>query len=156
MSSDSKNIVRLAMITVSAAMIFLLGMALGRHQTEPNRAIRTDVAAVYALRFLGLELKDYARDHAGKLPATLAEVQPPLFDPFTQTEFKYVGSGRLWHDLGGDCVLAYTSDDAGDEHQYALFSGGYASRLSKDQLSEELRKLSPVAPRAEQAAVNRP
>src|SRR5207244_3702905 len=115
--------------------------------------------AIYALRLLGVELKEYSKNHEGRLPATLAEIRLPvgdivvtdstyMSDPFSQTEFKYVGSGRTWNDFGGNGVLAYTSDREG-EQQCALFSSGYAMWLRQAQLSDELRKLSTANPQPE-------
>ena len=153
MPTKGQILLRGGLIATSAILIFVLGVAFGVHQTYPGRDKQLDVAAVYGLRLLGLELKDYSNGHEGKLPATLTEMHRPALDktgtdpldfrdPLSQIEFKYVGGGRLWDDLGGDGILAYTSNHVGDEHQYALFSGGYVIRLSNSQITRELAKIA--------------
>src|SRR5207244_8574917 len=64
-------------------------------------------------------------------------------DPFSQTEFKYVGSGRTWNDFGGNGVLAYTSDREGEQQrseERRVGKEGRSRRAADDEKKRKRRK----------------
>ena len=116
--------------TLAAALLPALSKA--KHKAQA-------VAAMSQLRQIGIAAQLTAGDHAGKLPATLAEltnvIRDPklLVDPQSGQPFTYIGGGKYLASLPANTVLAYAPEQK--HHRLVLLSDGSVSSYSATDFS---------------------
>ena len=97
------------------------------------------VAAMSQLRQIGIAAQLAAGDHAGKLPATLAEltnvIRDPklLVDPQSGQPFTYIGGGKYLASLPANTVLAYAPEQK--HHRLVLLADGSVTSYSPTDFS---------------------
>ena len=116
--------------TLAAALLPALSKA--KHKAQA-------VAAMSQLRQIGIAAQLTAGDHAGKLPATLAEltnvIRDPklLVDPQSGQPFTYIGGGKYLASLPANTVLAYAPEQK--HHRLVLLSDGSVTSYSATDFS---------------------